>query len=180
MGLLSMGLLSKCAKLFSTIDSLILHRKFCAYHTSSPLPWDFITVLRIIFATSEEIAENKHRRVFDDEVVSVENELSVCNFLIEICKDKLTEYSTTQVCLVPQSLVKADVNIAIYNPKRLIHLQEEDEHILQNSGLGGIERLAVTMRKEEKKLVNHVIIYARTQIHMLKRYEINIHNYFIS
>lgn len=79
---------------------IFYNRKFCVFKADCPLPWNFITVLRIIFANASELRTNKHLRAFEDALVSPENEALVQNFVAELCQETLSQYTTTIVCFV--------------------------------------------------------------------------------
>jgi hypothetical protein len=63
----------------------------------APISWNLLTVVRIIHASAKEINEHSHLKVFDDEMISMWNELEVCNFFISIADNLLRTYKTTLV-----------------------------------------------------------------------------------
>jgi len=63
----------------------------------APISWNLLTVLRIIHASAQEIQQRAYLKVFDDEIISVNNELQVCKFFIGIAENLLGTYSTSLV-----------------------------------------------------------------------------------
>jgi len=118
-------------------NGLSINGKFAVFKTECPLSWNFITVLRIIFCSAIELYENAYQKVFEDELVSTENEILVRKFLIELCQAALSQYPTTL---------------------------QEDELLLRSDTLGHIERSAIILRREEKILLARVLSYATAPI----------------
>jgi len=114
-------------------NGLNINSKLCAYSTDPPLPWNFISLLRVVFATEEEITENKYLNIYDDVMISKQNETLVGQFLVHTCEGMLNKYPT---------------------------IASEDEDLLRKTTLE-VGKCAIMLRKEEKRLLVHVVNYAK-------------------
>jgi len=105
----------------------------------SDIGWNLLAVLRIIFTDVTEIS--LWIRIFDDEIISVQNEIKVWSYLLKTAHDKLAKMTTTL---------------------------QEDQNLLKIRSHSFNTQTAILWRKNKKKIWTNLI---QTTKHELNKYQ---------
>jgi len=105
----------------------------------SDIGWNLLAVLRIIFTDVTEIS--LWIRIFDDEIISVHNEIKVWSYLLKTARDKLAKMTTTL---------------------------QEDQNLLKIRSHSFNTQTAILWRKNKKQIWTNLI---QTAKHELNKYQ---------